>query len=168
MVIKKRLTLKQELFIREYLIDLNATKAAIRAGYSEKTAGAIGFENLKKPEIAVAIQSAAQERIERTSIDADYVMQMTDELLKRCMQKEPVLDSDGILTGEWKFDSAGAARAIKLLGDHVKINAFDSNKADDEPETPEKFEWKLTVVHMTKETYDKEKGNGKPVIEHKP
>lgn len=47
----KKLTNKQEAFCREYLIDLNATQAAIRAGYSKKVAGSIGFENLKKPEI---------------------------------------------------------------------------------------------------------------------
>jgi phage terminase small subunit len=50
-----KLTPKQQRFIEEYLIDLNASAAARRAGYSEKTAGAIGDENLKKPEIAAAI-----------------------------------------------------------------------------------------------------------------
>ena len=49
------LTPKQERFIEEYLIDLNATQAAIRAGYSEKTAGSIGHENLTKPEIQEAL-----------------------------------------------------------------------------------------------------------------
>ena len=51
------MTPKQEIFVREYAIDLNATQAAIRAGYSEKTAYSIGQENLKKPEIAAARQS---------------------------------------------------------------------------------------------------------------
>jgi phage terminase small subunit len=55
-------TLKQRRFVREYLIDGNATQAAIRAGYSAKTAAAIGFENLRKPEIAEKVE-AAQERI---------------------------------------------------------------------------------------------------------
>ena len=45
------MTEKQKLFCEEYLIDLNATQAALRAGYSEKTAYSIGNENLKKPEI---------------------------------------------------------------------------------------------------------------------
>ena len=49
------LTGKQQLFVEEYLIDLNATQAAIRAGYSVNTAEAIGFENLRKPKIAQAI-----------------------------------------------------------------------------------------------------------------
>ena len=47
----KNLTARQERFCREYIIDYNATKAAVRAGYSEKTAYSIGSENLKKPEI---------------------------------------------------------------------------------------------------------------------
>src|SRR3954469_10551657 len=52
------LTPKQRRFVTEYLIDLNATQAAIRAGYSRETAGAIGHENLQKPEIAQAIERA--------------------------------------------------------------------------------------------------------------
>lgn len=50
------LTDKQRRFVEEYLVDLNATQAAIRAGYSKKTAGQIGDENLRKPEIAKAVQ----------------------------------------------------------------------------------------------------------------
>jgi len=52
-----KLTDKQRRFIEEYLVDCNATQASIRAGYSQATAGAIGFENLRKPEIREAIKS---------------------------------------------------------------------------------------------------------------
>lgn len=65
---------KQAQFVREYLIDLNATQAAIRAGYSEKTAYSIGHENLSKPEIAEAIAVAQAERAKRTEITADMVL----------------------------------------------------------------------------------------------
>lgn len=68
------LTSKQLLFVQEYLIDLNATQAAIRAGYSEDTAGQIGYENLKKPEIEAAISAAMKEREERTKITQDMVV----------------------------------------------------------------------------------------------
>jgi phage terminase small subunit len=68
------LNAKQATFVREYLIDLNATQAAIRAGYSPKTAGQIGDENLRKPEIAAAVQSAMAERAGRTEITADRVL----------------------------------------------------------------------------------------------
>ena len=57
-----RVTEKQKLFCEEYLIDLNATQAALRAGYSEKTAYSIGNENLKKPEIQEYIQKRLKEK----------------------------------------------------------------------------------------------------------
>lgn len=68
------MTPKQEAFVREYLIDLNATQAAIRAGYSSHRADAIGHENLRKPEIAAEIAAAQQKRAERTEVDADWVL----------------------------------------------------------------------------------------------
>lgn len=67
------LTPKQKMFVAEYLIDLNATQAAIRAGYSGKTAGSIGNEYLQKPEIKAAIKKAMDERAQRTEITADKV-----------------------------------------------------------------------------------------------
>jgi len=76
----KKLTAKQKLFCHEYLIDLNATQAAIRAGYSEKTAYSIGNENLKKPEIAEYVAKCKQKRSERTQIDADWLLKrLADE-----------------------------------------------------------------------------------------
>lgn len=68
------MTRKQKRFVEEYLIDLNATQAAIRAGYSPDTAYSIGQENLKKPEIANAIAKAMAERSKRTGINADRVV----------------------------------------------------------------------------------------------
>lgn len=69
------LTAKQKRFAEEYIVDLNATQAAIRAGYSEKTARAIGAENLTKPNIAEYIQQLMNERSERTRITADRVLE---------------------------------------------------------------------------------------------
>lgn len=71
---ENELTAKQRAFVREYLIDLNAAQAAIRAGYSEKTAKEIGAENLTKPNIAAAIESAMKIRAARTDITADRVL----------------------------------------------------------------------------------------------
>ncbi|QVQ29157.1 terminase small subunit [Achromobacter deleyi] len=68
------LTDKQRRFVDEYLVDLNATQAAIRAGYSQKTAGQIGEQNFKKLEIAQAIQEAQAERSKRTEITQDIVL----------------------------------------------------------------------------------------------
>ncbi len=69
-----RLTKKNEAFCDEYLIDLNATQAAIRAGYSVESAGSIGSELLQKPEIRARIDKAMAERSRRTGINADRVL----------------------------------------------------------------------------------------------
>lgn len=69
-----RLTDKQKKFVEEYLIDLNATQAAIRAGYSEKNADKIGSELLGKTRVSEAIQSAMAKRSARTEITQDMVL----------------------------------------------------------------------------------------------
>lgn len=69
------LTPRQERFIQEYMIDLNATQAAIRAGYSEKTATAMGAENLRKPYIRDAIDKARAELAKRTEISQEWVIE---------------------------------------------------------------------------------------------
>lgn len=69
------MTKKQKKFVEEYLIDLNATQAAIRAGYSPDAAGSIGSENLKKPEIRVRIEKAMAERSKRTGINQDRIIE---------------------------------------------------------------------------------------------
>jgi len=68
------LTPKQQRFVDEYMVDLNATQAAIRAGYSPDTAAAIGYENLQKPQIHAALQEAREAQQERTGITADRVL----------------------------------------------------------------------------------------------
>lgn len=65
---------KQARFVAEYLIDLSATQAAIRAGYSKRTAGSQAFDLLKKPEIQAAIAESMAERSERTRITQDNVL----------------------------------------------------------------------------------------------
>ena len=68
------LTAKQKVFVQEYLVDLNATQAAIRAGYSQRTAGWIGPQLLGKTHIAEAVQGAMAKREERTEITQDRVL----------------------------------------------------------------------------------------------
>lgn len=70
-----KLTPKQDRFVAEYLIDLNATQAAIRAGYSLKTAHVTGHDTLKKPEVAAAIQEAQTKRGEKLEVTAEWVLQ---------------------------------------------------------------------------------------------
>ena len=71
---KKGLTPKQERFVAEYQVDLNATQAAIRAGYSERTASAIGFENLSKPEIAERISVVRNRLAQKVEVTQERVL----------------------------------------------------------------------------------------------
>lgn len=70
-----KLSAKQQLFILEYLVDKNATQAAIRAGYSKRTAGAIGTEHLHKPHIRAAIDVEIEKQKARISFTADQVLE---------------------------------------------------------------------------------------------
>ena len=72
---KDRLTAKQERFVSEYMIDLNATQAAKRAGYSERTCEVIGYQLLQKPLVAKAISKAQKARAIKLGITADRVLQ---------------------------------------------------------------------------------------------
>ncbi len=113
------LTDKQKAFVAEYLIDMNATQAAIRAGYRAKTAYSTGQENLKKPEIQKALAQAQAERSERTEISQDYVLNSLKAVADRCMEAVPVLDSEGNETGQWRFNPSGANKSLELLGKHL-------------------------------------------------
>lgn len=125
-----QLTAKQQKFVEEYLVDLNATKAAIRAGYSAKTAAAIGAENLTKPEIADSIAAARQAQSERTAVTADYVISNLAQIVERCMERAPVFegrgeDRDQATDDEgnhiWEFNATGANKALELLGKHLQL-----------------------------------------------
>lgn len=80
---EKKLTAKQKRFCDEYLIDLNATQAAIRAGYSEKTAYSIGQENLKKPEISEYIEKRMAEKEDELIAKQDEVMKYLTSVMRR-------------------------------------------------------------------------------------
>ena len=115
------LTPKQAAFVREYLIDLNATQAAIRAGYSAKTAQEQGSRLLSNVMVAKVIQAAMDARAKKTGIDAEFVLQGIVKLIERCEQAVPVLDNEGNPTGEWRFESSSAMRGYELLGKHLKL-----------------------------------------------
>ena len=101
------LTAKQRRFVEEYLIDLNATQAAIRAGYSRKTAGQIGDENLKKPQIAAAVQAAQAERSARTQITQDRVLQELARIAFFDIRK--LYNDDGSMKAPHELDDDAAA-----------------------------------------------------------
>lgn len=127
------LTARQQRFADEYLIDLNATQAAIRAGYAERSAYSQGQRLLKKDEVAAAIEEAKRERSEQTKIDSEWVLQHAVALYERCVgEVKPALhptsrkqmkDTDGNLL--FTFQAATAARVLELIGKHVSVGAFE-------------------------------------------
>lgn len=135
----KKLTDKQELFCKEYLIDLNGTQAAIRAGYSEDTARVIAQENLLKPAIQEYLSKLKAEREQKLEINAEWVLSQAIKVHNRCMEeKELLTEFQGKervplknKNGEYlyKFDSTGSLKALELIGKHINIKAFD-NKTD--------------------------------------
>ncbi|NWK62786.1 terminase small subunit [Acinetobacter sp. SwsAc3] len=155
------LTPKQQRFVEEYLIDLNATQAAIRAGYSEKTARDIGCENLAKPNIAKAIEEAQNKRQEQTQIDAAYVLKrlveidqmdvldiMDDQMKIRPVNEWPKvwrqyvvnLENLELSDGEGCFKKIkwpDKVKNLELLGKHVSVGAFkDKIEHSGDPNNP--------------------------------
>ena len=86
-----KLTAKQQRFCDEYLIDLNATQAAIRAGYSKKTAYSIGEENLKKPELKKYIDFRMAEKESELIADQDEVLKYLTAVMRGQTQAEVVV-----------------------------------------------------------------------------
>lgn len=107
-----RLTDKQKRFVAEYLVDLNATAAAIRAGYSKKTAEVIGYENLRKPQIEAAINQAKQEREQRTEITQDMVIRECAKLAFFDIRK--MFDGNGKPLDISQLDNDTAAALVGL------------------------------------------------------
>lgn len=116
-----KLTPKQEMFVLEYLKDLNATKAAERAGYSVKTAQEQGSRLLSNVMVARAIQAAMDKRAKDVELDATYVLEGIKRVTLRCEQAEPVLDKEGNPTGEYTFQAGAALKGYELLGKHLKL-----------------------------------------------
>ncbi len=113
------MTPRQARFAEEYLVDLNATQAALRAGYSPSTARAQGYRLLRNPQVARAIERAMAERSRRTGIEADWVLARLKAVAQRCLAAEPVRDRKGQATGEYRFDAKGAIKALELMGKHL-------------------------------------------------
>ncbi|MCR4646277.1 MAG: terminase small subunit [Oscillospiraceae bacterium] len=109
------MTNKQKRFCEEYLIDLNATQAAIRAGYNPKTARSQGQRMLTKVDIVLYLQRLREEQSERTSITADTVL----------TELQRIALSDVKITGKEKI------KALELLGKHLGLfqNGADNSAA---------------------------------------
>ena len=107
------MTKKQKRFVEEYLMDLNATQAAIRAGYSPDSARDIGCENLTKPNIKAAIDRAIAERSRRTGINQDRVIQEIAKLA--FLNPVDVIDMDeATVRGEAHRDDTACIASVKV------------------------------------------------------
>ena len=155
------LTPKQQRFVEEYLIDLNATQAAIRSGYSEKTAKVIAAQNLSKLNVQEAIEEAQNKRQEQTQIDAAYVLKrlveidqmdvldiMDDQMKIRPVNEWPKvwrqyvvnLENLELSDGEGCFKKIkwpDKVKNLELLGKHVSVGAFkDKIEHSGDPNNP--------------------------------
>jgi phage terminase small subunit len=108
------LTPKQQAFVDEYLVDLNATQAAIRAGYSEKTASQIGEQNLRKLEVKRAIEIALSERSKKTERKAADVLADVQELAKTAKAEYMAAPENHNMLN-------GALKALELEGKHLGV-----------------------------------------------
>lgn len=117
----KKLTEKQKRFCEEYLIDLNATQAAIRAGYSSKTASRIAIELLNKTHVSKYLAELMRKRSESTKITSEQVVK----------ELEKIAFSDAEITGKEKM------KALELLGKHL---GMFQNQTSDENKILEKLD----------------------------
>lgn len=112
-----KLTEKQKRFCDEYLIDLNATQAAIRAGYSKKTAKIIGNENLTKPYLKNYIEQQLKKIEDKSIADATEVMKYLTSVMRNELKEEVV-----VIEGEG--EGCSSARIVKK-----DMSVKDRNKA---------------------------------------
>lgn len=106
------LTPKQQRFVAEYTVDFNATAAAIRAGYSEKTAAQMGYKLLKTQEIQEAVQQEFENRQDRTHITGDQVVA---ELAKIALSRV----DDYYRDYGMEIKLTDKIKALELLGKHL-------------------------------------------------
>lgn len=124
---ESKLTDKQKRFIEEYLVDLNATQAAIRAGYSAKTADVQGAQNLVK--LKGFIQEEQNKRSERVQITQDEVIRRLLENADIASGKKPIVltqtrkTEDGKFIGDdvaqFVYEPSSVNKALELLGKHL-------------------------------------------------
>lgn len=134
----RSMTPKQQRFVEEYLVDLNATQAAIRAGYSVNRADAMGHENLRKPEIAAAISVAKTKLSQSTGITVERIVREMARI--GFMDIRKLVDDKGAPIPLRQLDDDTAAAVVGLevcrtgntemgVGDMLKFKLADKNKA---------------------------------------
>jgi phage terminase small subunit len=112
---------KRAIFVREYMRDMNATRAALSAGYSKKTAYSQGARLLKNVEVQNKLAQLVENKTEKLEITAEYVLSTIKETVDRGRQAVPVLDKLGHETGEWKQDNYAVLKGCELLGKYLEL-----------------------------------------------
>lgn len=126
---KYKLTIKQQKFVAEYVKDLNATQAAIRAGYSENTAKEQGARLLTNANVQTALQTSQDKTAKEDLIDVHYIKQQAHLLYLQCSGKAEIkklisTDSGPVSVDVLEFNGPAANKAIENLGKHIDIQAF--------------------------------------------
>ena len=116
-----RIRAKQQRFVDEYLIDLNATQAAIRAGYSAKTAQEQSSRLLSNVMVQTKLTEAIQARAERTHVDQDWVITVLVKNIEQALRAVPVRDKQGKPIGEYVYEGNVVNKAAELLGRHLTM-----------------------------------------------
>ncbi|MCQ2439429.1 MAG: terminase small subunit [Oscillospiraceae bacterium] len=133
----KALTFKQRLFVHQYMVDLNGTQAAIRAGYAEKTAASTASRMLRMPEIVAYRDALMEERFRAIGIDKYNIAMCVWQIYLKCTEKVPVLEWDSVThgwveSGTWQFDVKGALKALEMLRQMLPdMNKENDNGGDD-------------------------------------
>lgn len=144
------LTAKQARFVAEYLVDLNATQAAIRAGFPKKAASSVGYEYLRKPQIAAAVSAGKATQISRAELSASRVLEemrrlafadirqlfdekgnlrpihsLAEEDAAAIAGMEVIIKNakagDGVTDTVHKVKLTDKTRALEMLGKHFKL-----------------------------------------------
>ncbi len=118
---KSKLNAKRRRFCQEFVVNCNATQAAIRAGYSEHTAREQGAFLFSLVIIRDCIAELQKKIAKKTELSAEYVLTGLMSVHQRCIQAEPVMDREGKETGEYRFNASGANRSLELLGKHLEL-----------------------------------------------
>ena len=111
---------RERLFVHEYLVDLNGTKAATRAGYSEKTAASQASRLLRKAAVKAYRDALLQEKFDAIGVTRHSIALEIWKLYERCTQQRPVEIWDStkrkyVFAGLWQFDVKGALKALDML-----------------------------------------------------
>ena len=128
----KKLNARERAFVKEYLIDMNGTKAAIRTHYAEKNAASQASRLLKKPEIQAYRDALLQEQFDAIGVTKHSIASEVWSIYQKCCQKEPVLEWDSINrewvpSGEWQFNVRGALKALDMLRQMLPEMKNDDN-----------------------------------------